>query len=100
MVLFLFYELAKFLMDLVVCIGPFVLPGYLFAATRGVADRFISKLIGLCILIVFVDVLLSVIDGAINAYCGDMVSMVTSGQSSGWFRTPKTLVQHLLCAYS
>ena len=43
------------------------------------------------ILIVFVDVLLSVIDGAINTYCGDMVSMVTSGQSSGWFGTTEDI---------
>ncbi|MDD2794679.1 type IV secretion system protein [Acidocella sp.] len=62
-VLFLFYELAKILLDLVVCVGPFVLPGYLFAATRGVADRFVSKLIGLCILIVMVDILLGLFAG-------------------------------------
>lgn len=95
-VLFLFYELAKILMDLVVCVGPFVLPGYLFASTRGIADRFVSKLIGLCVLIVFVDVLLSIIDGAINTYCGDVVSMITSGQSSGWFGTSENIATTLI----
>jgi hypothetical protein len=45
----------------------------------------------LCVLIVFVDILLSIIDGAINTYCGDVVSMVTSGQSSGWFGTSEDI---------
>jgi type IV secretion system protein VirB6 len=90
-VLFLFYELTKILMDLVVCLGPFVLPGYLFSATKGVADRFVSKLIGLSVLIVLIDILLSIIDGAINTYCGDVVAMITSGQSSGWFGTSEDI---------
>jgi type IV secretion system protein VirB6 len=96
LILFLFYELAKILIDLVVCVGPFVLPGYLFAATRSVADRFIGKLIGLCVLIVFVDILLSIIDGAINTYCGDVVSMITSGQSAGWFGTSENITTTLI----
>jgi type IV secretion system protein VirB6 len=90
-VLFLFYELTKILMDLVVCIGPFVLPGYLFSATKGVADRFVSKLIGLSVLIVLLDIMLSIIDGAINTYCSDVVTMITSGQSSGWFGTSEDI---------
>jgi type IV secretion system protein VirB6 len=90
-VLFLFYELTKILMDLVVCLGPFVLPGYLFAATKGVADRFVSKLIGLAVLIVLIDIMLSIIDGAINTYCGDVVGMITSGQSAGWFGTSEDI---------
>lgn len=96
LVLFLFYELTKILMDLVVCVGPFVLPGYLFATTRGVADRFVSKLIALSILIVFVDVLLSIIDVAINTYCGDVVSMITSGQSAGWFGTEENITTTII----
>ena len=95
-VLFLFYELTKILVDLVVCLGPFVLPGYLFAATRGVADRFVGKLIGLSVLVVLIDILLSIIDGGINTYCGDVVSMITSGQSSGWFGTSEDIAATLI----
>jgi type IV secretion system protein VirB6 len=94
-VLFLFYELTKILMDVVVCLGPFVLPGYLFAATKGVADRFVSKLIGLSLLIVLIDIMLSIIDGAINTYCSDVVTMITSGQSSGWFGTNENIAATL-----
>ncbi len=95
-VLFLFYELTKILMDVVVCIGPFVLPGYLFAATKGVADRFVSKLIGLSILVVLIDIMLSIIDGGINTYCSDVVTMITSGQSSGWFGTSEDITATLI----
>ncbi|NNM55950.1 type IV secretion system protein [Acidocella sp.] len=95
-VLFLFYELTKILMDVVVCIGPFVLPGYLFSATKGVADRFVSKLIGLSILVVLIDIMLSIIDGGINTYCSDVVTMITSGQSSGWFGTSEDITATLI----
>ena len=90
-VLFLFYELTKILIAVVVCVGPFVLPGYLFAATRGIADRFISKLIGLAVLTLLVDIMLSIIDGGINTYCGDVVSSISAGQSAGWFGTTENI---------
>src|ERR1700761_6613322 len=51
---FLIFETAKILMDVIVAIGPFLLIGYLFQATRGVADRWIGKLIGLAILMLLV----------------------------------------------
>jgi type IV secretion system protein VirB6 len=86
-ILFMFYELTKVLIELVVCLGPFVLPGYLFAATKGVADRFISKLIGLTLLILLVDITLSIMDNAINMYCASVLSSIASGQSAGWFGT-------------
>ncbi len=34
---FLIFETAKILMDVIVCIGPFLLAGYLIQATRGIA---------------------------------------------------------------
>lgn len=95
-ILFVIYELAKILIDLVVCIGPFVLPGYLFAATRGVADRFVSKLLGLSLLILIVNIMLSIIDGAITTYCQTILGAVTSGQSEGWFGTVENIGATLL----
>ncbi len=86
-ILFLFYELTEVLIEVVVCIGPFVLPGYLFAATRSVADRFIGKLIGLSLLILLVDIMLAIIDNAINVYCAGVLASITSGQTSTWFGT-------------
>ncbi len=72
--MFLIFEVAKILMDVVVSVGPFLLLGYLFAATRGVADRFVGKLIGLTILILLVDVVLSIIINGYVTYTADIVS--------------------------
>lgn len=65
---FLIYETAKILMDVIVAIGPFMLVGYLFQATRGVADRWIGKLLGLAILMLLVDIVLSIIIHGDAAY--------------------------------
>jgi type IV secretion system protein VirB6 len=65
---FLIYELARILMDVIVSIGPFLLAGYLFSATRGVADRWIGKLIGLTILTLLVDIVLSIIIAGDQSY--------------------------------
>lgn len=90
-ILFMFFELTKILVELVVCLGPFVLPGYLFAATRGVADRFVSKLIGLMLLVLLVDISLSIIDAGINDYADSVLVSIASGQSSGWFGTVENI---------
>jgi len=58
---FLIYETTRIMIDIIVSIGPFLLAGYLFAATRGIADRFVGKLIGLTILTLLIDVVLSII---------------------------------------
>jgi type IV secretion system protein VirB6 len=52
---------AQVLTAIVICVGPFVVPGYLFKATKGVADRWLSKIIGLMILLLLVNVLLQII---------------------------------------
>jgi len=75
-VTFLIFEVAKIMMDVVVCIGPFVLVGYLFDATKGVADRWIGKLIGLTILTLLIDIVLSIIlDGDRSYYNVSMTSL-------------------------
>ncbi len=65
---FLIYETAKILTDVVICVGPFVLAGYLFAATRQIADRFLGKLIGLALLTLLVDIVLSIIVNGFISY--------------------------------
>ena len=76
---FLVYELSRILTDVMVCVGPFLLAGYLFAATRGVADRWVGKVISLAILTLLVDVALSIIIQGDAAYFNDsMTSMSTA----------------------
>lgn len=75
---FLIYETAKILMDVIVAIGPFLLIGYLFQATRGVADRWIGKLIGLAILMLLVDIVLSIIIQGDQAYFNSSMNSLTA----------------------
>ncbi|MDE2343412.1 MAG: type IV secretion system protein, partial [Betaproteobacteria bacterium] len=65
---FLIYEATRIMIDVIVSIGPFLLLGYLFSATRGVADRFVGKLIGLTILTLLIDIVLSIIVNGDNTY--------------------------------
>jgi type IV secretion system protein VirB6 len=75
-VTFLIFEFAKIMMDVMVCVGPFVLVGYLFESTKGIADRWIGKLIGLTILTLLIDVVLSIIlDGDRSYYNVSMTSL-------------------------
>jgi type IV secretion system protein VirB6 len=73
---FLIYETARILTDIVVCIGPFLLAGYLFYATRGIADRFIGKLIGLALLTLLVDIVLSIIINGFITYVDQTMTNV------------------------
>jgi type IV secretion system protein VirB6 len=73
---FLIYEATRILTDIVVCIGPFVLAGYLFSATRGVADRFVGKLIGLTLLTLLVDIVLAIIINGFVTYVDNTLGTV------------------------
>ena len=77
-VMFLIFEVAKIMLDVVVSIGPFLLLGYLFSATKGIADRFIGKLISLAILILLVDIVLSIIINGYTTYIADTMAIVTT----------------------
>ena len=74
---FLIFETAKILMDVIVAIGPFLLIGYLFQATRGIADRWVGKLIGLAILMLLVDIVLSIIIQGDQAYFNTSMNSLT-----------------------
>lgn len=74
---FLIYESTRIMIDVVVCVGPFVLVGYLFSATRGIADRFIGKLIGLTILTLLIDIVLSIIINGDAAYFNVSMTSLT-----------------------
>lgn len=57
---FLVFEIARWMMDVLVCALPFVLWLYLFKSTRGVPERLLGKMVGLLILDVLIDVILQV----------------------------------------
>jgi type IV secretion system protein VirB6 len=77
-VMFLVYEVAKIMIDVMVCVGPFLLVGYMFGATRGIADRFIGKLISLSILVLLVDIVLAIIVSGYVNYIASTLSIVAS----------------------
>lgn len=58
---FAIWFLSKVIMGLIVCIGPFVIPLYLFDATKGVPERWIGKLVDYAILILLVLVTLQIV---------------------------------------
>lgn len=75
---FLVYELARILTDVIVSVGPFLLAGYLFAATRGVADRWVGKLVSLTILTLLVDIVLSIIIQGDTAYFNTSITSMSA----------------------
>lgn len=77
-VVFLIFEVARIMTDIVVCIGPFVLVGYLFTATKGVADRFVGKLISLTLLTLLIDIVLSIIVQGYATYISETLAVVTT----------------------
>jgi len=83
---FAIWFLSKIIMGLIVCIGPFVIPLYLFDATKGVPERWIGKLVDYAILILLVLVTLQIVQSQDTnlitqavASGGDNVDMAVQG---------------------
>lgn len=60
-VAFAVYEIGQIMLGVVIAVGPFVLAGYLFDATRGIAERWVGKLIGLSLLTLLIAIALQII---------------------------------------
>lgn len=58
---FVIWFIARVVTALIIPLGPFLLVGYLWESTRGFADRWIGKLVGLALLTLLVHILLGVI---------------------------------------
>ena len=58
---FAVYEIGQIMLGVVIAVGPFVLAGYLFDATRGIAERWVGKLIGLSLLTLLIAIVLQII---------------------------------------
>jgi type IV secretion system protein VirB6 len=67
-VTFAIYEFAIIAIGIVVAIGPILIVGYLFEATKGVAHRWIGKLITYSILTLLINVTLNVVLQGEKAY--------------------------------
>jgi type IV secretion system protein VirB6 len=61
LVAFAVYEIGQIMLGVVIGIGPFVLAGFLFEATRGIAERWIGKMIGLSLLTLLIAIALQII---------------------------------------
>jgi type IV secretion system protein VirB6 len=73
---FFIWEIARWMMDVLVCIGPFILWLYLFRATRGVPERWFGKMVGVLVLYVLANVTMQIVISA------DM-SFMLAAQSAG-----------------
>ena len=58
---FAIYEFAVIIMGIMVAIGPVLVVGYLFEATKGVADRWVGKLITYSLLTLLINITLTVV---------------------------------------
>jgi type IV secretion system protein VirB6 len=67
-VTFAIYEFAIIVTGIMVAIGPVLIVGYLFDATKGVADRWIGKLITYSLLTLLINVTLTVVLQGEKAY--------------------------------
>lgn len=76
---FAIYEFTRFIVGLIVCVGPFIIMGLLFDYTRSFADRWISKLVGGLILQLMYIVLVQLMIRADTHY---MVSIANAANSS------------------
>jgi len=81
-VTFAIYEIAQVMTGVVVAVGPFVLAGYLFDATKPVSERWLGKLVGLAILSVLINIVMNIILSGEQTYLRAVVNNPNSGAGS------------------
>ena len=74
--MFSIYEIAKIMMDVLVALGPILLIGYLFDATKGIADRWIGQMITYGILLLLVTSVASIVIATEAAYLIVQLAMI------------------------
>jgi type IV secretion system protein VirB6 len=79
LVSFAIYEFAIIIVGIMVAIGPVLLVGYLFDATKGVADRWIGKLITYSILTLLINVTLNIVLTGEKQYMRAILTQQASG---------------------
>jgi type IV secretion system protein VirB6 len=91
-VTFAIYEFAIIAIGIMVAIGPVVIVGYLFEATKGVTDRWIGKLITYSLLTLLINITLSIVLTGEKTY----MRVILMQQASGAAAVPveiKTLIE-------
>jgi type IV secretion system protein VirB6 len=78
-VTFAIYEFAIIATGIMVAIGPILIVGYLFEATKGVTDRWIGKLITYSLLTLLINVTLAVVLQGEKAYMRVILTQQASG---------------------
>jgi type IV secretion system protein VirB6 len=78
-VTFAIYEFAIIVTGIMVAIGPVLIVGYLFEATKGVTDRWIGKLITYSLLTLLINVTLAVVLQGEKAYMRVILTQQASG---------------------
>jgi len=82
MATFAVYEFAIIVTGIVVSIGPIIIVGYLFEATKGVADRWVGKLITYSLLTLLINVTLNVVLTGEKTYMRVILVQQDSGIAS------------------
>ena len=78
-VTFAIYEFATIAIGIMVAIGPVLIVGYLFEATKGVTDRWIGKLITYSLLTLLINVTLAIVLQGEKAYMRVILTQQASG---------------------
>ena len=81
-VTFAIYEFAIIAIGIMVAIGPVLVVGYLFEATKGVTDRWIGKLITYSLLTLLINVTLNIVLTGEKAYMGVILTQQASGAAA------------------
>jgi type IV secretion system protein VirB6 len=79
MVTFAIYEFALIATGIMVAIGPVIIVGYLFEATKGVTDRWIGKLITYSLLTLLINVTLNIVLTGEKAYMRVILTQQATG---------------------
>jgi type IV secretion system protein VirB6 len=94
-VTFAVYEFSIIVTGIMVAIGPVVIVGYLFDATKGVADRWVGKLITYSLLTLLINITLAIVLQGEKAY----MRLILTQQASGLAAVPveiKILIELLM----
>ena len=86
-VTFAVYEFSIIVIGIVTAIGPIMLIGYLFEATKGFTDRWIGQLVTYSILILLIDVTLNIVVNGEKTYFR-LITRQLSANGSGAYQVP------------
>jgi type IV secretion system protein VirB6 len=79
---FAIYEFSVIATGIMVAIGPILIVGYLFEATKGVADRWIGKLITYSLLTLLINITLNVVLSGEKAYMRVILTQQAAGAAA------------------